>query len=108
MAGRRSRSSTTARSSTTPTGSPRRRPRSASRTASTCKGAVRELRFHLARAAWRVTYWLAPGRRIVLLTVFRKTRDHQRARSSARSPPSGPASSGTSRQRIFTIVRGEG
>ncbi|KAF0836524.1 hypothetical protein FNL39_11424 [Nocardia caishijiensis] len=22
----------------------------------------------------RITYWLAPGRRIVLLTVFRKTR----------------------------------
>jgi len=23
-------------------------------------GAVRELRFHLGRSAWRVTYWLAP------------------------------------------------
>ena len=41
------------------------------------QGAVRELCFHLAHAAWRITYWLAPGRRIVLLTVFRKTRDHQ-------------------------------
>lgn len=38
------------------------------------RGAVRELRFHLGRAAWRITYWLAPQRRIVLLTVFRKTR----------------------------------
>ncbi|MFD0820697.1 type II toxin-antitoxin system RelE/ParE family toxin [Micromonospora zhanjiangensis] len=38
------------------------------------RGAVRELRFHLGRTAWRVTYWLAPQRRIVLLTVFRKTR----------------------------------
>ena len=27
--------------------------------------------------AWRITYWLAPQRRIVLLTVFRKTRDRE-------------------------------
>lgn len=37
-------------------------------------GKVRELRFHLLRQQTRVTYWLAPGRRVVLLTVFRKTR----------------------------------
>lgn len=37
-------------------------------------GKLRELRFHLDREAMRVTYWIAPGRRIVLLTVFRKTR----------------------------------
>ena len=37
-------------------------------------GKLRELRFHLERDAMRVTYWIAPGRRIVLLTVFRKTR----------------------------------
>ncbi|MFD5506186.1 type II toxin-antitoxin system RelE/ParE family toxin [Streptomyces sp. NPDC127051] len=37
-------------------------------------GAVRELRFTLDTDAVRITYWLAPGRRIVLLTVFRKTR----------------------------------
>jgi len=42
-------------------------------------GAVRELRFHLGRSAWRVTYWLAPEQRIVLLTVFRKTRDRDTA-----------------------------
>lgn len=41
------------------------------------RGAVRELRFHLGRSAWRLTYWLAPQRRIVLLTVFRKTRDRE-------------------------------
>lgn len=37
---------------------------------------VRELRFALGHdgEAIRVTYWLAPGRRIVLLTVFRKAR----------------------------------
>lgn len=37
---------------------------------------LRELRFSLGHdgQAIRVTYWLAPGRRIVLLTVFRKTR----------------------------------
>lgn len=37
-------------------------------------GRVRELRFHLLRQQTRVTYWLAPGRRVVLLTVFHKTR----------------------------------
>ena len=37
-------------------------------------GKVRELRFRLLRQQTRVTYWLAPGRRVVLLTVFRKTR----------------------------------
>ncbi|TDC93096.1 type II toxin-antitoxin system RelE/ParE family toxin [Actinomadura sp. 7K507] len=35
---------------------------------------VRELRFYMGRQATRITYWLAPGRRVVLLTVFCKTR----------------------------------
>ncbi|WP_335980777.1 MULTISPECIES: type II toxin-antitoxin system RelE/ParE family toxin [Streptomycetaceae] len=37
---------------------------------------LRELRFSLGHDgnAVRLTYWLAPDRRIVLLTVFRKTR----------------------------------
>ncbi|MFD9336709.1 type II toxin-antitoxin system RelE/ParE family toxin [Streptomyces sp. NPDC060028] len=40
---------------------------------------VRELRFGLGhdRAAVRISYWLAPGRRVVLLTVFRKTRQRE-------------------------------
>jgi hypothetical protein len=37
-------------------------------------GKLRELRFHLQRGAVRLTYWIAPGRRIVLLTMFRKSR----------------------------------
>ena len=37
-------------------------------------GRVRELRFHLLSQQTRVTYWLAPGRRVILLTVFRKKR----------------------------------
>jgi phage-related protein len=37
-------------------------------------GKLRELRFHLDRQALRITYWIASGRRIVLLTVFTKTR----------------------------------
>jgi hypothetical protein len=37
-------------------------------------GKVRELRFHMLRQQTRVTYWLAPGRRVILLTVFHKTR----------------------------------
>jgi hypothetical protein len=35
---------------------------------------LRELRFYLDRDAVRVTYWIARGRRIILLTAFRKTR----------------------------------
>jgi phage-related protein len=42
-------------------------------------GMVRELRFYLLRQQTRVTYWLAPGRRVILLTVFRKTRGAQTA-----------------------------
>ncbi|MEV0119834.1 type II toxin-antitoxin system RelE/ParE family toxin [Streptomyces sp. NPDC050844] len=37
-------------------------------------GKLRELRFIMDGNAVRITYWLAPDRRIVLLTVFRKTR----------------------------------
>src|ERR1017187_6364869 len=37
-------------------------------------GKVRELRFHLLRQQTRITYWLAPGRRGILLAVFRKAR----------------------------------
>ena len=37
-------------------------------------GKLRELRFHLEGGSLRITYWIAPGRRIVLLTVFRKQR----------------------------------
>jgi ribosome-binding protein aMBF1 (putative translation factor) len=37
-------------------------------------GKLRELRFHLDGEAVRVTYWIATGRRVILLTVFRKTR----------------------------------
>ena len=41
-------------------------------------GKLRELRFYLRGQAIRVTYWIAPGRRIVLLTVFPKTRNQER------------------------------
>ena len=42
-------------------------------------GKIRELRFHLLAEQTRVTYWLAPGRRVILLTVFRKTRNAEAA-----------------------------
>ncbi|HEY2580030.1 MAG TPA: type II toxin-antitoxin system RelE/ParE family toxin [Streptosporangiaceae bacterium] len=51
-------------------------------------GRVRELRFHLLTQQTRVTYWPAPGRRVILLTVFRKTpqcRD-RRSQSGLASP----------------------
>lgn len=37
-------------------------------------GKLRELRFYLDDLAMRISYWIAPERRIILLTVFRKTR----------------------------------
>ncbi|WP_129306359.1 type II toxin-antitoxin system RelE/ParE family toxin [Streptomyces sp. L2] len=42
-------------------------------------GKLRELRLELDGEAVRIPYWLAPGRRIVLLTVFRKTRMREAA-----------------------------
>jgi hypothetical protein len=38
------------------------------------RGKLRELRFHLARQAVRISYWVTADRRIILLTVFRKQR----------------------------------
>ncbi|MFD0888411.1 type II toxin-antitoxin system RelE/ParE family toxin [Streptosporangium algeriense] len=40
------------------------------------EGAVWELRVRLRDVAARLTYWCTPDRTIVLLTVFRKTRQH--------------------------------
>jgi hypothetical protein len=37
------------------------------------------INIHLERQAVRIAYWIAPGRRIVLLTVFRKQRIRERA-----------------------------
>ena len=37
-------------------------------------GGLRELRFHLDGDSYRITYWFAIERRIILLTKFRKTR----------------------------------
>ncbi|MGQ0846891.1 MAG: type II toxin-antitoxin system RelE/ParE family toxin [Sporichthyaceae bacterium] len=42
-------------------------------------GKLRELRLSLLSRQTRVTYWLAPQRRIVLLTVFAKTRGAETA-----------------------------
>jgi hypothetical protein len=42
------------------------------------EGAVWELRLRLHDIAARVTYWCTAGGTIVLLTVFRKTRQHDR------------------------------
>lgn len=43
-------------------------------------GRLRELRFHLGGGSVRISYWIAPGRRIILLTTFRNQRmreDHE-------------------------------
>lgn len=43
------------------------------------RGKLRELRFYLGRERFRVSYFIASGRRIILLTVFRKTQRQERA-----------------------------
>lgn len=42
------------------------------------RGKLRELRFFMGRERRRVTYFLATGRRIPMLTVFRKTKQRER------------------------------
>jgi hypothetical protein len=42
------------------------------------RGKLRELRFYLERQQTRITYYIATDRRIVLLTVFVKTRKRER------------------------------
>lgn len=43
------------------------------------RGKLRELRFYLGRERVRVSYFVASGRRIILLTVFKKTQRRERA-----------------------------
>ncbi|MFG2948342.1 type II toxin-antitoxin system RelE/ParE family toxin [Streptomyces adustus] len=42
-------------------------------------GKTRELRFNLGSRQQRITYWIASGQRIVLLTQFRKTKQNESA-----------------------------
>jgi len=37
------------------------------------RGKLRELRFYVGRERYRITYYIAKGRRIILLTLFRKS-----------------------------------
>ncbi len=41
-------------------------------------GKLRELRFDLNQRTMRISYWIAPSRRIILLTVFVKTQARDR------------------------------
>ncbi|WP_436850949.1 type II toxin-antitoxin system RelE/ParE family toxin [Streptomyces hokutonensis] len=50
---------------------------------------VYELRPTLGGMDTRITYWFAPGRRIVLLTVFRKTRMREAAQVARGGRPQG-------------------
>lgn len=43
------------------------------------RGKLRELSFYLGRRRVRITYYIATGRRIILLTVFTKTRRRERS-----------------------------
>jgi phage-related protein len=42
-------------------------------------GKLRELRFYVDRQPYRVSYFIASGRRIILLTVFAKTNRQERS-----------------------------
>jgi hypothetical protein len=58
---------------------------------------LRELRFHLDRQAVRITYWIASGRRIVLLTVFIKTRMRENREIERCAAGTGPMYYGRAR-----------
>jgi hypothetical protein len=45
-------------------------------------GKLRELRFYCGGERIRIAYWIAPGRRIIALTVFAKTKTRERAEIS--------------------------
>ena len=70
------------------------------------EGPVWELRLRLRDVAARVTYWCTPDGRIVLLTVFRKTRQHDqrqidravRAQKACEQDHQGPATETYERQ----------
>jgi hypothetical protein len=49
-------------------------------------GKLRELRFHLAQQAVRISYRIAANRRIILLTVLRKQRMSEDAEGTAGLP----------------------
>jgi hypothetical protein len=55
-------------------------------------GKLRELRFYCAGERIRIRYWIAPGRRIIALAVFAKTRMHESAEIS-RAARAWPAAS---------------
>lgn len=51
------------------------------------EGKLRELRFHLEKRSVRITYRIAPGRPIVLLTTFFKSGIPRTARSNGPGEP---------------------
>lgn len=49
----------------------------ANRSPGQLRGKLRELRFYLGRTQTRISYYIATGRRIILLTVFSKSRPRE-------------------------------
>ena len=43
------------------------------------RGKLRELRFFVGRERYRITYYVAKGRRIILLTIFKKSAQRELA-----------------------------
>ena len=50
-------------------------------------GKLRELRFYCGGERIRISYWIAPGRRITALTVFAKTRMRETAEIARAAAP---------------------
>ena len=74
---------------------------------------LRKLRFHLDGRAVRIIYWIAPGQRIVLLTVFMKGRTREqhevgRARRALKRYQSGRRGAPADIPRSVREVQGNG
>ena len=41
------------------------------------RGKLRELRFYIGRERYRISYYIATGRRIILLTIFKKSKQRE-------------------------------
>jgi hypothetical protein len=76
------------------------------------EGSVWELRVRLRDVAARITYWCKPDGVIVLLTVFRKTRQHDqrqidravRAQKTCERDHHGPAAESYERQVLWSAT----